>query len=440
MTLPKPVRATLRALWREFRRCAYRYPALYHEMMVHQGDSPDPSVDFAKYDLLEICKSFRQAFADKFGKQWDEWYGVKAENGFFTLGRFYGDGEGVEEFKRLAESAFTVAIQIAINEWSVSVCHALSDRADAPPRSYQGWLDVLYGLTSELSTPFLRSDLNCWWNHEGSSPPDDAFGVGTPKDGGAPYPLHPTHFRLLNSVFTSSLAAIELIMDEERAFMVSDPTPDELAKVFGRERELFWRRDGEEFGKAESDVAKQEVEAARSDEDMKPPILKFAFDGKFWELQFDTGSGTEEYTKFADSAGFHLYRKILSQPEKRLSVDDLGVVYEVNLGRQETADSRAIQSLDKSIEQVKYQIERSVNPERLDELQDELKGLQRQRGSLATNRDEPRAWRSGYGKAVNKTGVNLLRARQKIALYMPRFAEYLRRKVRSDLGSYVYWP
>ena len=74
-------------------------------------------------------------------------------------------------------------------------------------------------------TPLLRCTLDRWndkaivdWAG------DEPDSIGTPKEDGAPFPLYPLHLALTHNVFTSSIAAIELILDDEGALLIGEWT------------------------------------------------------------------------------------------------------------------------------------------------------------------------------------------------------------------------
>jgi hypothetical protein len=229
------------------------------------------------------------------------------------------------------------------------------------------------------------------------------------------------------------------MVDEGVTFLIAEPW-ERRARLLKQNHEAEeLQLEGKEVDGEKNRMAEPSNEVV-GEENIRPPVLQFDFDGRFWELEFDTGNGIEKYTKFPNCAGFHLYRKLLSQPEKRLSLNDLGVAYEINRAEQKKGDDKQIRAAEKKIEEVKQEIIRTSNQVHLRELQDLRKTLEHNLASLVTNRKERRTWRSGHGRAVNKTGVSLLRARQKVELHMPKFAMYLKHKVKSDQGDYVYWP
>jgi hypothetical protein len=203
---PKPVEATLKSLWREFRRCSDRYPPLYHELF-------GPWSDFSQFEAQDVCESFRQAFEDRFHDGWEEWHG-SGDVPYF--GRFFGNSEGLEEFKKLAESACLVMCEIG---------PTFENFVYPVDLGFHGWLKLLNDMADGYPTPLLRCEYSVWdWDESDQARMfEEAERVGTLEDG-TPYPLHPVHWRLAHPLFMSSMAAIELILDADRGLLIGDST------------------------------------------------------------------------------------------------------------------------------------------------------------------------------------------------------------------------
>jgi hypothetical protein len=123
---PKAVRSSLKAIWREFNRCADRYPPLYLELWETSDFRPAS---------FGVSDSFRKAFANRFHEEWEQWHGPV--DWFF--GRFYGNGEGLQEFKRLAQSAYVVLCAVRSEHTEFSVF-----RDDW---GWHGWMRLLHYMT-----------------------------------------------------------------------------------------------------------------------------------------------------------------------------------------------------------------------------------------------------------------------------------------------------
>lgn len=201
--VPKAVRSSLKAIWREFNRCADRYPPLYHELWETSGFRPAS---------FGVSDSFRKAFARRFHDEWEQWHGPV--DWFF--GRFYGNGEGLQEFKQLAQSAYMVLCTVRSEHPEFSVF-----RDDW---GWHGWMRLLHYMAYGYPTPLLRGTFDRWGNWDTVSKEEELEAFATPDDGGAPYPLHPFHWRLEHSVFVSSASAIELIVDDDRGVLVGEWT------------------------------------------------------------------------------------------------------------------------------------------------------------------------------------------------------------------------
>ncbi|HEX4129570.1 MAG TPA: hypothetical protein VHZ24_05970 [Pirellulales bacterium] len=206
--LTKPIQASLKSLLREFTRCSHRYPPLYYELFC-------PSSDLSQYEAHEVCDSFRQAFADRFSDAWESWHGPD-DVSFF--GRFFGSSEGLEEFTRLAESAYLIVCEIGPSDPN------FKNFNHSPDHGYHGWLKLLHDMAHGYPTPLLRCEFGVWDEGEKPRTEEELARIERLEENDAPYPLHPFHFRLTQSVFTSSMAAIELILDDEQGLLVGDWT------------------------------------------------------------------------------------------------------------------------------------------------------------------------------------------------------------------------
>ena len=201
MNAPKAVRITLKALWREFKRCSNRYPPLYH---YYVGYGAQASEQLSGFSVAEVSKSFRQAFTKEFDDGWEEWHGP-SDLSFF--GRFFGNGEGLDEFQRLANSAYDVVCEADVNGYGRT--------KDGTIRrlGFHGWMTLLHETAFAYPTALLQCFVGPWWNE---ARPMAVPRVVIPDDESAPYPLDVFCTELSQSVFLSSMAAIEIFLDVER--------------------------------------------------------------------------------------------------------------------------------------------------------------------------------------------------------------------------------
>jgi hypothetical protein len=434
MKPPKAIRLTLKALWREFNRCSNRYPPLYHEIVTYWDEARQQLADC---EVDGVCKSFRRAFADKFDDGWQEWSGP-SDLTFF--GRFFGNSRGLAEFQRLASSAYSLIREVDTNGYTRNEDGTLRNWG------YQGWLKLLHDTAFGYPTALLYWNFRLWWDATGPSPVPR---VVTPDDEGEPYPLDVFCMGLSQSVFLSSMVAIELLLDPSRAVLVGEETtgiPISFCHVLPAEQ-------------ARSALERKSSVPAGDQEDIRPRVLAFDFDGLVWRLEFDCGKLVEEHS-FTDMHGFHLYKKLLAQPGNRLSPDvleewgceegahsrrkkaDRGLQMELldSFSGQEFVDRDGIKNVQRRIEEVQKEIEGTVNRERRQELQAELESMQGYLRSGLGLHGKLRKMRTGNDKSVNRLLGRLLRARQKIEIHMPRFAKYLSKTVTQRDGCFTYLP
>jgi hypothetical protein len=320
---------------------------------------------------------------------------------------------------------------------------------------------------------------------------------GTPEGGGTPYPLHPLHSMLAHSVFTSSMVAIDYLLDHSRAFPIGEadwPSPFSFWVERPEEEEPPADQDkaegeGEEITVAQQNKEAEQVAATEQTKEtvqkvnrIQPSVLEFNFDDLIWTLRFHTGTKVEHW-RFHDSAGLHVYRKLLSQPNVRLRADtlederldplpedllkELDKLGEGNRMRvhdpkwsEPKTDQQTIDEMDEQIAEYEKELAIPIHPERRLELETVLKFLREERKGLIGRgcarqksrpeddtkpdvtkiRKTPRKDRSPYEKDLNKVGGQLIRAQQKIGRHMPEFEKYLRKKVRQLFGYFVYLP
>ena len=209
----KPLKSALRSLWREFRRASSAYPALYHEML-----SPWSTATLSKQTWAAFIAAQQRT---------SQWQLFDVCPDLESCGRFFGSGEGLEEFKRLGESLYLV-------------CCEIDESLDRHKGCY-GLLDVLYDMAGAFPTPLLRLKAGLWQKE--FTPPAGGEDVDLtktqsewfeanaaswtrPDDGGEPYLTSPYCLSLCQNVFTSGIGAIHLILAPEDALLVGDQIGD----------------------------------------------------------------------------------------------------------------------------------------------------------------------------------------------------------------------
>lgn len=418
----KPVRVTLKGIWRQFKKCSYTYQPLLHELFVPAENRSVASACLVSETSKapKVWQSFKEAYQDHFKDGWEEWHGPR--NGDF-FGRFYGCGDALKEYQRLADSTNLVMREIDDT---------------LPHDGSEGWTRILHDLAHGFPTPLLRSEFTVWEDRQIDDLSSDQIHewCSEPEKGGVPYPLHPFHWKLTHDVVTSSMAAIEVILDDEGALLVGDASWG-ISFSFPREIE---------------DETEDEIEGEIEDEEtaeLGPPpvtgrVRKFEFDGT-WHLEFDTGKGIEKAT-FSKSKGLSIYEVLLKQPEKFFSAGELLVKVGQVKGFEEgskadyTYDCKEKKELRTRIDEVKKEIDDTVNVERLQELEEELSQLKNQWASDVSHFGRSKKLNDPEERRKMQVKSQIFRARQKIAIHMPRFGEYLRVTVKVVGGDFSYHP
>ena len=403
---PKPVRATLKALWREFQRCSNLYLPLYHELF-------RPWPDLSGYDAVDVGESFAKAFADHFQDDWEEWHGPD-DVSFF--GRFFGSDDGLEDFEKLAESAYLTVCEVGPTDPEYK--HALP-----PEHGHHGWLKLLSDMAFGYPTPLLRCEFTVWDENERTGLEEELARLGTPEGGGTPYPLHPFHMRLVHSVFTSSMAAIELILDDDRGLLIDN-------NVWGLPISFSSGTDQAEVKRGEEHAVDQGEIAVEQKQEFLWPVLEFWYDG-MWHLRFNTGDDIESGT-FPQKQGFDAYQMLLSRPNVNISPETLlkleGAVV------QQAERSLPRKGLRRQLAHINKEIDDTINEERKQELRQQhahlLERIEKAGGSVPSI---PRL-------LTKRVDERFRRIRAEIKEQMPRFAEYLEGTITSEDCEFMYRP
>src|SRR5690606_4079031 len=96
LSLSTPARRNLKAIGREFERCARAYPALYHQRMLPWSETGRSGIALPQWD------AFRGAASDRLeAEDWSQWDEPSLDDDH--LGLWLGDGEGLDEFANLGE-------------------------------------------------------------------------------------------------------------------------------------------------------------------------------------------------------------------------------------------------------------------------------------------------------------------------------------------------
>ncbi len=221
--LSKAIRGSLKALRREFMRCSNQYPGLYHELW-------KPHADLSDYEAEDVCEAFRKAVAaDLDDVEWQEWEAPEGTVGY--IGRFSGNGEGLNEFRVLAYSLSSVLESYDFRPADVSMITLVSEttrkkevRILPPQASWTTndlWLMLLYTLGIDFESPLLTCVFKTWPTvGEFGDPFVDPVDALTEQEGGVPIPNYPLHVFIRQPLFTASIAALDMILDRSTTLMM----------------------------------------------------------------------------------------------------------------------------------------------------------------------------------------------------------------------------
>lgn len=201
--VPTSCKTALKSIRQQFRRCSHRYSPIYHTLWEPQStEQAMPEGDPGR--LSGVGDAFRTANNFDLPYNWRFWHEPWGSRYF---GCYYGDdGAGFDEYLRLEESAYLALCEL--------------DPGLPTAERKNGWIEFLHFVAHRHPTPLLRSSSAEWNYWECWFDADHKRWAKTQN--GAPYPLHPVNFTLEHDVVTSSTAAIDLLLSEDGAFLISD--------------------------------------------------------------------------------------------------------------------------------------------------------------------------------------------------------------------------
>lgn len=451
----EPYRASLMSIWGELSRAAQKYPALYHQRFLV------PAFGGPSLISEEAFRQFAGAYSRNAPNEWSTW--ERTPDGS-NWGRFHGAGDGLEEFERLAESAYLVLREL--------------DETLPDGHGYHGWLNILHDMAHDYPTPLLRSRRGVWGLD--AEPPDHLFSEVVDQwvaeiDGGIETPPHPVVNTLAHNVFTSSMSAIELILDPAKAFLVGDwiddfpvalrppveaPSTELVGATSVLQNEL-----GAEIPPGRDD---RQPEAAVQ---FAKPHIDISFDGATWTFQYSFAGVEEEGAYTGTLLGFHLYRAILGSDgqraltskalweasgqhrpgvllsntgavdgdsdERRITPtdDEKESIWLESPGQDALIDKEGLEAISRKLESLKVERERCLNPERIEEIEQEIDTLKTWESSHLDHRKRSRKLVASDEEKARKRITNRLKdARNLISKSMPTFAHYLVMTVKNDGG------
>ncbi len=285
----------------EFRRLAIHYQPLCHERFV---------------SLIHVSPEGWAAFREAHAKteSWEKWHGGNDDDGEW-IGRFFGHAEGFDEFSRLCCALSKVLPEIDCNE------------------PVTAWLALLHELAEKSPTPLLRAQQSVWnWSVSDGEPADNFLKLiemhcetSSPD---AEYPRHPLRYVLEFNLFTSSIAAIEILLNLgtlylPTAFQVTDShyVPIPLLDLQWADETAFVSAETQE----KTSIPNNVVALLESG-----PDYLFRKIGENWILRFRFGDGKEdvEVGSFSEGyprlrKGFFHYQKVMREQAKTLLFLDI---------------------------------------------------------------------------------------------------------------------
>jgi hypothetical protein len=293
-------RANLSQVRDEFRRLSIQYRPLYHERFL----SPLDVSEAGWKEFIAAAEANSQPFPSTERQPWEEWYVDPIGR---WAGRFYGAQDGFAEFESLCDSLSRI-LNPGARLW--------------PPVT--GWVRVLHEMAENCPTPLLRAPRRIWnfpredylaLNADGTLIEKPRYIWAPTRRGCAPYPKHPLRRALRFNLFSSSVAAIEIILAPEKAYFLDDVQPEDLPVVLAKE----------EACPPEESQVKIEPDEHRLlltyDKDFFPFL--FTKVGCGWIVRFWTGEKMEKAIIPEPQKGCRHYQTLLTNPGKSISALEL---------------------------------------------------------------------------------------------------------------------
>ena len=439
------------AIWSEMNRASQKYPALYHQRF------SDPMLVGPDLISEEAFAAFQGMFPDK---EWASW--ERTPDGSYW-GRFHGKKDGLDEFERLAESAYLV-----LQEFNSELPEG---------HGFHGWLNVIHDMARDFPTPLLRTRYGVWGIDP--QPTDDKFDEVVnlwENSAAARFRPHPFFNQLVHNVFTSSMSAIELILAPEKALLVGEWLEDLPALLSSFDDEPSQEDESLKMPQL-SDVRVALIHEQHSEVTavaVTHPIIEIEFDETTtsWNFKYDF-AGVKEYGGITmNLKGFQLYRTILERDGKeRMSslefwkaaglrtrnisyasggtvdadaesrdgvfdADDEPLVLHGG-SQEEMLDEQGKQEIDKLLRTLKSDLGKCMNSERREEIEREIQTVEAWRRKMLNIRGKSRTLVVNDEEKARKRITHLLAtARDKLAnkLNMPTLAYFLSEYVTNSNG------
>jgi hypothetical protein len=442
----EPYRASLMSIWGELSRAAQKHPALYHQRFLV------PAFGGPSLISEDSFRQFVRAYTRSPANEWCAW--ERTPDGSYW-GRFHGAGDGLEEFERLAESAYLVLREL--------------DEALPDDHGYHGWLNILHDMAHDQPTPLLRSRRGVWGLD--AEPQDQEFSEVvdqwvTESDGEIEFPPHPVVNTLAHNVFTASMSAIELILDPEKAFLVGDWL-DDFPLVLRPAVQEPAAEPSLDAGQRRASDDRQPAAAAQ----FEKPQIDISFDGATWKFWYSFAGVEERGDYTVDMLGFHLYEAILESDgqgaltsikfweaaglhrpavllastgtvdgdsdQRRIAnaADEEQAIGLEGIGGDDQIDEDGLVAVRKKLDSLTVEMERCANSERRAEIEQEIITIKSWVSRCLDHRGRSRKLVASDEDRARKRITNRLKdARNLISKSMPTFAHYLLTTVRNDGG------
>ena len=278
-------RGNLKLVLDEFQRRAIRYPPLCHERFLSPLD--------IKYDGW---RAFAASRPNKSTSKWEYWHGPRDGTWF---GRFFGRQEGLRAFRRLCYSLSMIFpdLHSPLTDW-MEVVHKI---AEVYPSPLLGVSHHIWGWPKDIS------DYNDFTADEMGERLLLASGFRNESDSAVVmYPQYPAQRILSFNVFTSSVAAIQIIMSPNLV-VHEGRSYDELPIVL-----------------LPPQAEPESITVPGEDQPMLGEADPYCFQqtGDTWRLSF-TSNGEQEKGIFKHRKGFSHYQRLLMSPKCTIKCIDL---------------------------------------------------------------------------------------------------------------------
>jgi hypothetical protein len=336
--LDKATRRSLKAIRKEFGRCADVLPFLTHGRLSTGRPTPTGVNEFFEFDKYRDSHTTDE-LDDLYGRgdwEWEDVCDPEFEDGTnFSLGIYLGRMDHIERYQSLATSAYSVLMDGPIKK-SLGLP---SFQADLTEDKSLQWNWLLHHF-SEYGIPLLEvhegetslREIRTWclprqpWLWESFVLEPDAMRLR---------PVRPQLWFLAHGIFVASIAVINVLLDPFNTLTLTGHLESSILKP-------LMNNDCELDQSVHYSVPPEDSTRTDRVSDSKSEMLPnnyLHFDGEFWEIQFSTGAETVPQ-RFPDNIGFHHLAKLLNSPSKSFSASDL-----IDALPRSTNDSMSMASL-----------------------------------------------------------------------------------------------